>query len=1275
MRDVDVLIFDRIAHAEGGDFRFATLQQRGVGGSEIEILQVARGLTQRGYRVAVANGHRDVVEDEGVLFVPNTQIEDFLPTQALYLQRMSVPHKATALPDSGRIVVRANDVYCPPYDVHRPLLESGRAALVANTRWQADLFGFAKERIVISPMLDPVPLVGKTQRLFVYASGPMKGLEATLAMWRLLWRMHPSMMNGSQLVIISPGWGDFSGVPEIDREIGVRFEGAPTPEKYREWIARAEGIFFVNTMPETFGNVCALAECSRTRTHVLCRTGIAGLAEAVAQRELITESQEAFVNGFFRYLGQPTDDFKWTPVRARSPEAIMPEWEKALELTPPKKATKGKARKKSAETALPAGPLPRAPTDTSDHAALYSQFKEALLSLGDPVGNVTSYWRERAAAQAEFARTKPVEDFLAWSDDVDMHELDLFTPWYRALQASPQWDRWKRLSRKAQYGKPHAFSLDEGTSPVGLQHAYHLMCYEQMTGARFLDGVQTIVEVGGGYGNFARMLREDGFRGTHVIIDLPQTREFQKLYLGLNGIRTSTCGLLRGDFRSNLIVDGVNLVLEEDIPDVLRRLGDKTKGVAFVATWSLSETPLAFRSKLFPALFDKCGKYLMATQWPQHHTDGIANDEYFTQFMKAATAARPELGWRTAVIDHHPVSRCLFAGEKLTAQSVEQTFADDPSLASNKEPMGPFFGDFLSLLRGAIAPGGSELGVGLTLFSLAASIRAANIVEIGRFKGFSTLALAAACKLQAIGWREGAGAEQRPDVDYAKLLGERDRKVISIDPSPTREADELIRKAGLEPYVAKIDKASGDVSLDLPIDLLFIDGSHMIGDVQRDVQKYVPLVRPGGYFVMHDYYGWFQNGKNGSPIARVIEEDLGGFERVLIDTGFASMMVFRNTATLEARPEPVPKRADGRPTVGLVVIAKGDEASTVIARAIVSAKKIGGDCTTVVCAAQDKVAEVSRHLGADVFIRPSPKVDWEQGYGVIAGARNEALKIAERRTDYVLLIDADDWIGGELPKELTADGYEMLVYDGGMVYPRIQLFRAGRGFRFHGIRHEHLVMGGKIERTGSLRYYRGHSSYGFQDQDPPEVKYSKHAKDLTKWLIDHPDDARAQFYLARSYQDAGRVAEAIVAYEKRLAMTNGWDEERFYSAFQIGLMAMRKGEDPTQALLRAHEIRPTRAEPLVVLAQWHRDEKRKHFSTAYAFARRAAAIPMPNDGLFMQAAIYEFEAIAELAICAYWVGNKAESLEIFRKIAATCAPHRKEWADNMVAMCAREVAA
>lgn len=37
-----------------------------------------------------------------------------------------------------------------------------------------------------------------------------------------------------------------------------------------------------------------------------------------------------------------------------------------------------------------------------------------------------------------------------------------------------------------------------------------------------------------------------------------------------------------------------------------------------------------------------------------------------------------------------------------------------------------------------------------------------------------------------------------------------------------------------------------------PLDLLFIDGAHSQAMVLSDLQKYEPLVRPGGYTLLHD---------------------------------------------------------------------------------------------------------------------------------------------------------------------------------------------------------------------------------------------------------------------------------------------------------------------------------------------------------------------------------------------------------------------------------------
>ena len=59
--------------------------------------------------------------------------------------------------------------------------------------------------------------------------------------------------------------------------------------------------------------------------------------------------------------------------------------------------------------------------------------------------------------------------------------------------------------------------------------------------------------------------------------------------------------------------------------------------------------------------------------------------------------------------------------------------------------------------------------------------------------------------------------------------------------------------------------------------------------------RHVPLVRPGGYFVLHDYFGWYDEaGRNNSPIKRVADEiPQDQFPRLLIDTGYPSLVVFR----------------------------------------------------------------------------------------------------------------------------------------------------------------------------------------------------------------------------------------------------------------------------------------------------------------------------------------------------------------------------------------------
>jgi len=218
-------------------------------------------------------------------------------------------------------------------------------------------------------------------------------------------------------------------------------------------------------------------------------------------------------------------------------------------------------------------------------------------------------------------------------------------------------------------------------------------------------------------------------------------------------------------------------------------------------------------------------------------------------------------------------------------------------LAGNHERMDGYFGTFFEFMRSSLASGGSELGLGMTLFSLVVSTKSTRILEIGRFKGFSTLCLASALKFLAIGWQEPLQHKQRPEIDYAKFDQSVKGKLYSIDPFPTVEAQELIAKAELEGYVEFINTRSDEVTFQEEFDLIFIDGDHSYEGCKSDVLNYVPwYLKSGGYFILHDYFGWYDSqGKNNSPVKKVIDEIIeeGLCEQILIDTGYMSFMIFR----------------------------------------------------------------------------------------------------------------------------------------------------------------------------------------------------------------------------------------------------------------------------------------------------------------------------------------------------------------------------------------------
>jgi hypothetical protein len=290
-------------------------------------------------------------------------------------------------------------------------------------------------------------------------------------------------------------------------------------------------------------------------------------------------------------------------------------------------------------------------TEMSDHEKIYRRFLQELEEISIDERLVTPHWRQRCQQIKEDARIGNRFDFLRWPslDDFSVPESWIPPVWYDELRRNPEWDgRWLRLTRESKIGSPKDFSRDFGTSPILVQHAYHLLRYETATN-KFLLNCEAIFEVGGGYGSFCRLLRNSGFKGLHIIYDLPQMASIQRLYLNLSGfseVPGERMSQQRNEHRFCLITD-------DYLDNAFNFFKSNNIRVAFVATWSLSETPMLVRERIFPRFHQVCEQYLIAFQ-PAWET--ISNVEYFD----AVRLCRPELNWHKEDVRPHP-SFYLFA--------------------------------------------------------------------------------------------------------------------------------------------------------------------------------------------------------------------------------------------------------------------------------------------------------------------------------------------------------------------------------------------------------------------------------------------------------------------------------------------------------------------------------------------------------------------------------------------------------------------------------------
>lgn len=239
--------------------------------------------------------------------------------------------------------------------------------------------------------------------------------------------------------------------------------------------------------------------------------------------------------------------------------------------------------------------------------------------------------------------------------------------------------------------------------------------------------------------------------------------------------------------------------------------------------------------------------------------------------------------------------------------------------------------------------------------------------------------------------------------------------------------------------------------------------------------------------------------------------------------------------------------------------------------------------------------------------------------------RSHALDRATRWGEYALLLDADMrlQIGTFKPDMLGAyDGYSIIQSAGNMDYYNMRIVRTGVGVKCVSPTHEYYDFPSGRNQTRLSKEILYIQDIG--DGGCKSDKFERDIRLLTEGLKEEPKNHRYHFYLANSYRDLGRHAEAIEWYKKRVEL-GGWIEEVFYAAYECGNCYAKLGDMANAVFwwLNAYNYHPKRSESLYEITKYYREIGKQ--ATAQIFCSLGLSIPFPKDDvLFIKTPIYEY---------------------------------------------------
>ena len=239
-------------------------------------------------------------------------------------------------------------------------------------------------------------------------------------------------------------------------------------------------------------------------------------------------------------------------------------------------------------------------------------------------------WRRYSNRVIYLIKNKDPREFLRWNvirSTMNVTNSFFIIKEYIHLRRDRKWKKvWKKVIKEDKAGHPIPFFLYPCSSGNLIHHAYILSKFDEKIKENIAD-IDFIFEFGGGYGGLCRLIHKLGFKGKYIIFDFPVFSVLQTFFLNMVGIPA---------YFSNKAIKhkmvGVDCI--SDINELKKNIYNfSSKPLSkslFIATWSLSESPIKIRKK-FLELLPLFNLYLIAYQ---DRFGEVNNKKFFDNWKK-----------------------------------------------------------------------------------------------------------------------------------------------------------------------------------------------------------------------------------------------------------------------------------------------------------------------------------------------------------------------------------------------------------------------------------------------------------------------------------------------------------------------------------------------------------------------------------------------------------------------------------------------------------------